>query len=80
MDSGVTREMLNQFCDGCMNFLSVVDLIYTVWDDIVYHGSIFNGLLTIVNNFGSPYNPLTSKKSVIERLNIFSSAFENRQM
>ena len=36
--------------------------------------------LTKVNNLSSPSKPYNAKKIILERLNIFSSVFENRQM
>ena len=80
LDIFMPSSMLNQFSDGGINFLSVMVLISTFEDTIVYHYSIVKYLLTRVNNFSSSYKPPTSKKSVLGVFIIFSSVFENLQM
>ena len=76
LDSGVPDVMLNHICDGRINFLSVVDLIYTFEDTSVDNASIIKGFGERVNIFILSYNPSNAKTIVLERLNIFSSVFE----
>ena len=40
LDSGVTDEISNKFCDGSISFLSDMDLIYTFEDSSFDHPSI----------------------------------------
>ena len=40
LESGMPNGMINQLCDGQMNFLSVMELISNFEDTNVYHASI----------------------------------------
>ena len=69
--------MLNKIFDGRINIMYVMDLKYNVYYNNGDHASIIEGLLKRVNTLSSSSKYYNAKTSVLERLNIFSSVFEN---